>query len=127
MGLTKVVPRPPPAKSRQFSSASNGLQCRHGSVAEDREHQKERSTEAPAALQGTARQSSQDYLGAISAPDLRSNLLPLGGSQNGANDMTNLLLVNIVREMRSVPDHHILVEGTLSVDEATDLSWSIQL
>ena len=63
----------------------------------------------------------------LAASNRRSTPLPLGGSEDGTNDMTNLLLVNIVREMRSVPDHHILVEGTLSVDEATDLSWSIQL
>jgi hypothetical protein len=38
-----------------------------------------------------------------------------------------VLLVKIMREMRRVPDHHVLVEGTLSVDEAADVGWSIRL
>ena len=36
------------------------------------------------------------------------------------------LLVNIVREMSRVPDHHILIEDTLSVDEAVNLGFSGQ-
>ena len=31
------------------------------------------------------------------------------------------LLVNIVREMSSVPDHHVLVANVLPVDEAVDI------
>ena len=61
-------------------------------------------------------------------PNRRSTPLPLGGSENGTNDVTNLLLlVNIVREMRSVPDHHVPADDTLPVDEAADIGWSIQL
>ena len=41
--------------------------------------------------------------------------------------MTHLPLVNIVREMRRIPDHHVLVEDTLSVDEAAEIGWSILL
>jgi hypothetical protein len=36
------------------------------------------------------------------------------------------LLVNIVAEMSRVPDHHILVKDTLSVNEAVDLGFSGQ-
>ena len=41
--------------------------------------------------------------------------------------MTNLLLVNIVGEMRSVPDHHVPAYDALPVDEAADIGWGIQL
>ena len=51
----------------------------------------------------------------------------MGGSENGTNDMTNLPLVNIVREMRRVPDHHILVADTLSVVEAVNVGGSVRL
>ena len=44
-----------------------------------------------------------------------------------ANDMTNLLLVNIVGEMRSVPDHHVPACDALPVGEAADIGWGIQL
>ncbi len=60
-------------------------------------------------------------------PKRRSAPLPLGGSENWTNDMADLLLVNIVREMRGVPDHHVPAYDALPVDEAADLSWSIQL
>jgi hypothetical protein len=38
-----------------------------------------------------------------------------------------VLLVKVVGEMRRVPDHHVLVEDALSVDEATEVGWSIRL
>lgn len=41
--------------------------------------------------------------------------------------MTYLPLVNIVGEMRRIPDHHILVEDALPVDERAEISWSIRL
>jgi hypothetical protein len=41
--------------------------------------------------------------------------------------VTILLLLQGVREMRRVPDHNVLVDDTLPVDEAADLSWSIRL
>ena len=41
--------------------------------------------------------------------------------------MTYLLLVNVVREVRCVPDHHILVADTLSVVEAVNVGGSVRL
>ena len=38
-----------------------------------------------------------------------------------------VLLVNVMREVCGVPDHYVLVEGALSVDEAANISWSIRL
>ena len=37
------------------------------------------------------------------------------------------LLVNVMREVRRVPDRYVLVVGALSVDETADISWSIPL
>ena len=54
--------------------------------------------------------------------------LPLCRSEDGTYDMVvTLLLLQGVREMRRVPDHNVLVDDTLPVDEAADLSWSIRL
>jgi hypothetical protein len=39
--------------------------------------------------------------------------------------VTYLLLVNVVREMRRVPDHHILVADTLSAVEAAKVSLAL--
>jgi hypothetical protein len=38
-----------------------------------------------------------------------------------------VLRVNVMREVRCVPDHHILVVGALCIDEAADISRSIRL
>ena len=53
--------------------------------------------------------------------------LPPGWSEHGTYDVTHLLLVNVVREMRRVPDHHILVADALSVVEAADVGGSARL
>jgi hypothetical protein len=53
--------------------------------------------------------------------------LPLCRSEHGPNDMTYFLLVNIVREMRCVPDHHILIADTLSVVEAVNVGGCVRL
>ena len=37
------------------------------------------------------------------------------------------LLVNVMREVRMVPDRYVLVVGALSIDKAADFSWSIRL
>ncbi len=37
------------------------------------------------------------------------------------------LLVNVMREVRMVPDRYVLVVGALSIDEAADFSRSIRL
>ena len=37
------------------------------------------------------------------------------------------LLVNVMREVRRVPDRYVLVIGALSIDEAADISRSIRL
>jgi hypothetical protein len=37
------------------------------------------------------------------------------------------LLVNVMREVRRVPDRYVLVVGALSIDEAPDISRSIRL
>ena len=63
----------------------------------------------------------------LAASNRRSKPLPLSGSKNRTNDMAHLFLMNIVCEMRRVPDHHVLADDALSADEAADLSWSIQL
>ena len=38
-----------------------------------------------------------------------------------------ILLVNVVSEVRRIPNHYVLVVGTLSIDEAADISRSIRL
>src|SRR5215204_6996827 len=43
-------------------------------------------------------------------------------SENRTNDMADIL-VNIVGEMCSVPDHHVLVANLLPVDEAVDVGF----
>jgi hypothetical protein len=53
--------------------------------------------------------------------------LPPGRSERGTYDVPHLLLVNVVREMRRVPDHHILVADVLSVVEAADVGGSVRL
>ena len=43
---------------------------------------------------------------------IRRATSPLDGAEHGTNDMTDfllLVLVNIMGEMRRVPDHHVLV------------------
>src|SRR5215218_3110497 len=42
-------------------------------------------------------------------------------------DFLLLVLVNIMGEMRRVPDHHVLVRDALSVDEAVDVGGSVRL
>jgi hypothetical protein len=76
----------------------------------------------------------------VGLPTLRSSYsislegkdsLPLCRSEDGTYDMavTILLLLQGVREMRRLPDYNVLVlvDDTLPVDEAADLSWSIRL
>ena len=53
--------------------------------------------------------------------------LPPGRSKHGTYDVTYLLLVNVVREVCRVPDHHILVADTLSVVEAVNVGGSVRL
>jgi hypothetical protein len=46
------------------------------------------------------------------AGSIRRAPSPLDGAEHGTNDMTDfllLVLVNIMGEMRRVPDHHVLV------------------
>jgi len=45
--------------------------------------------------------------------------------ENGADGVADLLLVNVVREVRRVPDHYVLVEGALPGDEAVDADGSV--
>ena len=65
----------------------------------------------------------------LAASFLESVLSPLDGSEDGTDDMAGMavLLVQIVDEMRRVPDHHVLVGDALSVDEAAEISRSICL
>src|SRR5215212_1439725 len=37
------------------------------------------------------------------------------------------LRLNVMREVCRVPDRYVLVVGALSIEEATDISWSIPL
>ena len=38
-----------------------------------------------------------------------------------------VLLMNVMREVRRVPDGYVLIVGALSIDEAADISRSIRL
>jgi hypothetical protein len=76
---------------------------------------------------GRLRHTGEAWTSSPLSEGIRRTASPLDGSEDGTDDMTNLLLVQIVDEMRRVPDHHVLVEDALSVDEAPDVGWSIRL
>ena len=57
---------------------------------------------------------------------LANTSLPLDGLKSRTHDMA-ALLVNIVGEVRCVPDRYVLVVGALSIYEAADISRSIRL
>src|SRR5215210_8009657 len=51
---------------------------------------------------------------------------PLDRLKSRTHDMAGLR-VNVMREVRRVPDRYVLVVGALSVDEAADISRSVRL
>ena len=57
---------------------------------------------------------------------LANSSFPLDGLKSRTYDMA-ALLVNVVCEVRRIPDHYVLVVGALPVDEAADVSRSIPL
>jgi hypothetical protein len=64
-----------------------------------------------------------------SAAYLANTSLPLCRLQSRTNDMVDSpgLRMNVMREVRRVPDHYILVVGTLCIDEAANIGRSIRL
>ena len=69
-------------------------------------------------------------VGASEATDtlvsLANTSSPLDGLKSRTHDVADLR-VNVVREVRRVPDRYVLVVGALSIDEAPNISRSIRL
>src|SRR5829696_6343944 len=71
-----------------------------------------------------------EYL-ATRSPKAEAPPSPLDGSEDGPHEVAHmavlLVLVDVVAEMRRVPDHHVLVADIFTVDEAVDGDRSVRL
>src|ERR671910_117214 len=68
---------------------------------------------------------------ATRSPKTEAPSSPLDGSEDGPHDVAHmpvlLVLVDVVAEMRRVPDHHVLAADVFTVDEAVDGDRSVRL